>query len=60
MAYDAITGGNKGIGRLTSVTDESGSMAYVDDARGNVITETHTIAGRAYAVACGYDLAIRV
>ena len=58
--YDAITGGNFGVGRLTSLTDPSGSTAYVYDARGNVLTETHTIAGQAYVVAYAYDLADHV
>jgi YD repeat-containing protein len=32
-AYDSVLAGNKGKGRLTSVTDQSGSMAYVYDVR---------------------------
>ncbi len=58
--YDSVLAGNKGKGRLTSVTDESGSTAYVFDARGNVLTETHVIAGQSYAVGYAYDLADRV
>ncbi len=59
--YDSLLpAGNKGKGRLTSVTDESGSTAYVYDARGNVLTETHVIAGQSYAVGYAYDLADRV
>jgi len=58
--YDATTGGNVGKGRMTSMTDESGSTAYVYDARGNVLTETRTIAGQVYTVGYLYDLADRV
>jgi RHS repeat-associated protein len=58
--YDSVLAGNKGKGRLTSVTDESGSTSYVYDVRGNVLTETHVIAGQSYAVGYLYDLADRV
>ena len=58
--YDSVLAGNKGKGRMTSVTDESGSTSYVYDARGNVLSETHVIAGQTYAVGYTYDLADRV
>ena len=58
--YDSIAGGNFGKGRMTSMTDESGSTAYVYDARGNVLTETRTIGGQVYTVGYLYDLADRV
>jgi RHS repeat-associated protein len=58
--YDSVLAGNKGKGRLTSVTDESGSTAYVYDVRGNVLSETRVIAGQSYAVAYQYDTADRV
>ena len=45
--YDSVLSGNKGKGRMTSMTDESGSTAYVYDPRGNGLTETHVIAGQA-------------
>ena len=60
FVYDSIAGGNIGKGRLTSVTDESGSTAYVYDARGNVLTETRTIAGQVYTAGYQYGLADRV
>ena len=59
-AYDSITGGNKGIGRLTGLTDQSGSTAIVYDARGNVTQETRAVATKTYIVAYLYDLADRV
>ena len=42
-AYDDTTGGNHGKGRLTSITDSSGSTALVYDHRGNVSAETSVI-----------------
>jgi YD repeat-containing protein len=58
--YDSTANGNKGIGRLTSVTDLSGSTATTYDVRGNVLSETHTIGGQAYTIAYVYDLADHV
>src|SRR5216684_7737136 len=49
-----------GIGRLTSVTDSSGSTAYVYDSRGNVVQETHVVGGRSYVTSYAYDLADHV
>jgi YD repeat-containing protein len=58
--YDDITAPNKGKGRLTKVADQTGSTAMVYDARGNVITETRTIATKVYTVSYLYDLADRI
>src|SRR5216684_571605 len=49
-----------GIGRLASVSDSSGSTAYVCDARGNVVQETHVVGGRSYVTSYAYDLANHV
>jgi RHS repeat-associated protein len=49
-----------GIGRLTSVTDTSGSTAYVYDGRGNVVEETHVLGGKSYITSYAYDLANHV
>ena len=46
--YDDTAGGNPGIGRLTLVTDYSGSTALVYDARGRVTRQTRTIGGLAH------------
>ena len=40
FTYDS---GVNGKGRLTSLTDESGSTAFTYDIRGNVVSEIHTI-----------------
>ena len=53
--YDATAGGNFGVGRLTSVTDQSGSTAFVYDALGRVITDTRVVAGNSYSAAYTYD-----
>src|SRR5260221_14372383 len=57
--YDEAAAGF-GIGRLTSVSDSSGSTAYVYDARGNVAQETHIVSGQSYVTANAYDLANHV
>src|SRR5712692_10560019 len=57
--YDESAAGF-GIGRLTSVTDSSGSTAYVYDARGKVVQETHVIGAQSYVTAYAYDLANHV
>jgi RHS repeat-associated protein len=58
-SYDQASGGF-GIGRLTSVSDESGTTSFIYDARGNVTQETHVIDGVTYATAYAYDLADHV
>ncbi len=54
--YDAVAGGNFGKGRLTQLSDESGTTDFVYDARGNVITETRTIQGKSYVTSYTYSL----
>jgi RHS repeat-associated protein len=56
-SYDSTAGTNYGVGRLTGFTDQSGSTGYTYDARGNVITVAHTIAGQSYTTSYSYDLA---
>jgi len=53
--YDATAGGNKGVGRLTGVTDASGATAFSYDAQGRLITDAKTIGALSYNVAYGYD-----
>jgi|CXWL01.1.fsa_nt_gi RHS repeat-associated protein len=55
--YDSIAGGNKGKGHLTSITDQSGSTAYVYDERGNITQKTAIISGKTYTISYAYDLA---
>src|SRR5216684_67675 len=57
--YDESAAGF-GIGRLTSVSDSSGSTAYVYDARGNVVQETLVVGGQSYITSYAYDLANHV
>ncbi|HEV2693075.1 MAG TPA: RHS repeat-associated core domain-containing protein [Verrucomicrobiae bacterium] len=59
-SYDSTAGGNKGIGRLTGFTDESGNTTLIYDERGNVVSTTRTIGGTGYTTAYMYDLADRV
>ena len=56
-SYDATTGGNKGVGHLTSVADQSGSTAFVYDALGHVASDTRVIGSNSYATAYTYDAA---
>jgi RHS repeat-associated protein len=58
--YDATSGGNKGIGRLTGYTDETGSTTLTYNERGDVISTTRLIGGHSYTTAYGYDLADHV
>jgi YD repeat-containing protein len=59
-SYDDATSGHFGIGRLDTITDESGSTAFIYDSRGNVVQETRTIAGTAYVTQYVYDVADRL
>lgn len=53
--YDSTAGGNKGVGSLTGVTEESGSSAFVYDAQGRLTGDTKVIQGKSYAVGYAYD-----
>ena len=57
FGYDSTTGGNYGVGRLTSITDAAGTASFVYDAYGNRISEKRTIGGITYTTAYGHDLA---
>jgi YD repeat-containing protein len=52
--WDQITGGNKGKGRLTGISDESGSTAWKYDALGQIITDTRIMANNLYATSYSY------
>ncbi len=56
-SYDSTASGNKGVGKLTGVADQSGSTALVYDALGRVSSDTRVISGTSYAVAYAYDAA---
>jgi YD repeat-containing protein len=55
--YDSTTSGNKGIGRLTGVTDPAGTVSYVYDLLGRVAQETRVIGTNSYVTAYEYDAA---
>lgn len=59
--YDEVSAQNPyAKGRLTRVTDPSGSTVYVYDHRGNVTQEIHTIAGTNYTTEYAYNVADRL
>lgn len=55
FSYDATAGGNYGVGRLTSVTDQSGSTSVVYDALGRIASSTQMVSGHLYSMAFTYD-----
>lgn len=57
FTYDSTASGNKGVGRLTSVTDQSGSDARVYNVLGQVALDTRVIGAHSYATAYAYDAA---
>lgn len=54
--YDQVAGGY-GVGRLTQITDQTGTTSMVYDHRGNQVESTVTIQGNSYTTAYAYDLA---
>jgi len=54
FTYDA---GPNGIGRLSGITDPSGTTTYTYDERGNRLQETRTMDGTRYVTAYAYDAA---
>lgn len=62
--WDQIAGGNFGIGRLTGVTDVTGSEAITFDAQGRITGDAKTVKGactptpcsNTFTTAYGYDL----
>ncbi len=59
-SYDNVTAGNKGKGRLTGITDQSGSIAYIYDALGRVITDTRVMNAKTYVTQYQYNAADRL
>jgi RHS repeat-associated protein len=55
FTYDHTSGGNKGFGMLTGVTDEQGSASYVYDGQGRLTQETRIIGAVSYATSYRYD-----
>jgi RHS repeat-associated protein len=58
--YDSTAGSNKGIGHLTSFSDESGSTTQKFDNFGNMIQTVRTIGSHNYTTSYSYDLANRL
>ena len=60
LTYDDVAGGNKGVGQLTGIADQSGSTALTWDVRGNVTSDARTIGLQSYTVAYDHDAADRM
>jgi YD repeat-containing protein len=58
--YDDVTAGNKGKGRLTRIASQNVTIDRVYDVRGNIVTDTRTIAGLVHTTSYLYDGADRV
>jgi RHS repeat-associated protein len=56
-AYDSTANANVGIGRLTSVSDASGSTSFQYDALGHVVSDTRVIGANSYPVLYAFDAA---
>ena len=54
-AYDSVVAPNKGIGRLTKITDQSGTTEFVYNALGQITLDKRTIAGMVYSTAYVYN-----
>ncbi len=59
FTYDQSSNGNAGIGRLTALTDLSGSTAYQYSGAGELIGQQANIQGTTYSLAWSYDAAGR-
>ncbi|MEE2729940.1 MAG: hypothetical protein VYA55_03915 [Pseudomonadota bacterium] len=56
--YDEVDANNPyALGKLTRITDQSGSTVYTYDHRGNLTQDTRVIAGQTYSTGYGYNLA---
>ena len=54
--WDATTGGNKGIGRVTRIDDGAGSIEWTYNVLGQVTEEKKTTGSVVYTVGYAYDL----
>lgn len=59
-AYDVPATGCYNIGRLTQITDSSGSTAYCYDRRGNVLNKVQVTSGTTFTTGYTYTLADRL
>ncbi len=53
--YDQARAGAFNVGRLTTMTDASGTQTYDNDAEGRVVRTTRTIGGTSYTFRYGFD-----
>jgi RHS repeat-associated protein len=56
-SYDAIVSGNKGVGRLTKIADQSGTTEFTYNALGQVITDKRTLGTKVYTTGYLYNAA---
>ncbi len=56
-SYDDTTLGNRGIGRLTSLTDRTGSTSLTYDDYGHLVAESRSIGGVVYVTRYDHDVA---
>lgn len=54
--YDSTASDNAGVGRLTGVTEQSGSTGLTYDAQGRITADAKTIQTQSYAVGYAYDV----
>jgi YD repeat-containing protein len=55
--WDSTASGNNGAGRITTITDASGSIQWTYDTLGRIVQETKTTAGVTYTIGYAYDAA---
>lgn len=55
FTWDSIAGGNKGKGRLTGMTDRSGSTAWKYDGRGHITIETRSLLTQSFTTSYSWD-----
>ena len=60
LTYDQTTGHGSGVGRLTSATDQAGSLSLAYEQRGLVTSNARTISATAYTTGYTYESAGRL
>lgn len=55
-SYDDTTSGNYGVGRLTGITDESGSLSLVYNHLGHLTGKNYTVESQNYSLLYTHDL----
>jgi RHS repeat-associated protein len=57
FTYDNTANDNKGLGRLTGVSEAAGSRSYIYGELGQLLTENYTIGAQSYSLSYQYDAA---